>query len=245
VDYLIWHCQAAITNNGSIILSLFLAGLIGSPSHCVGMCGPFVMTQVSNDAENYKEQAVFTRMRGAALLPYHMGRITTYMGLGILGAVASQFLIGTPVQRGVAFVLLGVAGVLFIAHAVPSIKHMLRYEGSAKISRHVGQVIGKVARPFFTGKSVTHRWLLGVSLGFLPCGLVLAAVMAVASTGDPVTAALGMAAFGFGTIPALFLIGSGTKFALKRWPAGMQHVAVGAMVFNGVSLMVLAGSMVL
>ncbi|MEX0300380.1 MAG: sulfite exporter TauE/SafE family protein [Kordiimonas sp.] len=243
MEHLLWHCQVAIESHGSILLSLFLAGLIGSPSHCVGMCGPFVMAQVANS--DARPQTMFERVKGAALLPYHLGRITTYIALGVIGAVASQYLVGTPVQRGIAFVLLSLAGVLFVANAVPGIKRMLGFNKPTRISGYIGQVIGKLARPFFAGTSSTKRWLLGVVLGFLPCGLVMAAVMAVASTGDPVAAALAMAAFGLGTIPALFLIGNGTEFALKRWPAGMQQIATGMMAINGVSLIVLAGGMVL
>src|SRR5258708_34963112 len=36
---------------GGLPLSLFLAGLAGSLVHCVGMCGPFVLTQVMADAD--------------------------------------------------------------------------------------------------------------------------------------------------------------------------------------------------
>lgn len=243
VDYLLWHCQVAIESHGNILLSLFLAGLIGSSSHCVGMCGPFVMAQVTSDVS--ENATLFERVKGAALLPYHLGRITTYVGLGIIGAMASQFLVGTPVQKGVAFVLLGVAGIIFVANAVPSIKQYFGFSSATKISGYVGQVLGKLARPFFAGASSFRRWILGVLLGFLPCGLVIAAVMAVASTGDPVAAAMGMAAFGLGTIPALFLVSNGTIFAMKRWPAEVQKIATGVMAINGVSLMVLAGGMVL
>ncbi len=243
MDYLLWHCQVAIESHGSILLSLFLAGLIGSSSHCAYMCGPFVMAQVASNEP--KPQTLFARVKGAALLPYHLGRITTYIGLGVLGAAASQYIIGTPIQRGIAFILLSLAGLLFVASAIPSLRQLLGFSSPSKLSGYIGQHIGKIARPFFAGTSNMRRWLLGVILGFLPCGLVMAAVMAVASTGDPVAAAMAMAAFGLGTIPALFLVSNGTIFAMKRWPAEVQKIAAGVMAINGVSLMVLAGGMVL
>lgn len=244
MDYLIWHCQVAIENHGSILLSLFLAGLIGSPSHCVGMCGPFVMAQVGSDSRNASQKTIWQRVRGAALLPYHLGRITTYALLGIVGAVASQFLIGTPIQRSIAFLLLSVAGLIFVANAIPDLKRFLGYTKPTRLGSFFGKIIGRAARPFFAEATVLRRYVLGLLLGYLPCGLVIAAVMAVAATGDPAAAALGMAAFGVGTIPALFLVGNGTQFALSRWPAQMRQVAAGVMAINGVSLMVLAGGMV-
>ena len=244
MDYLLWHCQVAIENNGSILLSLFLAGLIGSPSHCIGMCGPFVMAQVGSTSSGHNP-TLFERVKGAALLPYHFGRISTYTLLGILGASLSQLLVGSPVQRGVAVALLTVAGLLFIVSALPELKSYLGLKGGSRVGVQVGKMVGAAARPFFAKPTAGHRYLLGTLLGFLPCGLVIAAVMAVSSTGEPVTAALGMAAFGLGTIPALFLIGTGTQFALKRWPEKVQGIAAGVMAINGVSLMMLAGGMVL
>jgi len=74
-----------------LALSLFLAGLGGSAIHCVGMCGPFVLGQVMADAAHvgpggYGE---WRRLAGAALAPYHLGRLTTYTGLGTLAGAAT------------------------------------------------------------------------------------------------------------------------------------------------------------
>ena len=37
------HCLVVVTDHGSIILAMFLAGLIGSLTHCAGMCGPLLV----------------------------------------------------------------------------------------------------------------------------------------------------------------------------------------------------------
>jgi sulfite exporter TauE/SafE len=75
-----------MTNNFTLILSLTSLGFFGGFSHCVGMCGPFVLTQVSNrlqktPLENFSN---FQKLKNLALLPYHAGRITTYVFLGFL-----------------------------------------------------------------------------------------------------------------------------------------------------------------
>ncbi|WP_262695699.1 sulfite exporter TauE/SafE family protein [Kordiimonas aquimaris] len=255
MEYLIWQCQVAIESNGGILLSLFLAGLLGSVNHCAGMCGPFVVAQLNEPQRHSGEQSggsPFKRLKGAALLPYHLGRLTTYVLLGIAGASLSQYIVGSPVQRGIAFTLLSVAGLLFLCSAVPSIKAMFtpfftqhgNEKGQLNIVRLLGEFIGKVARPFFMKKSAGHQYLLGTLLGFIPCALVIAAVMAVVATGSPLTAAIGMTMFGIGTIPALVMVGAGARTAMAYWPQGMRQISTGIMAINGVGLMVLAGGMV-
>ncbi|UTW59757.1 sulfite exporter TauE/SafE family protein [Kordiimonas sp. SCSIO 12603] len=244
MEYFLQQCQVALDANGSIIFSLFLGGLLGSATHCVGMCGPFVMAQVGGKKSG-GEEGVLKRLQAAALLPYHLGRVTTYILLGIVGASLSQFLVGTPVQRGVAFVLLSVAGLLFLVNAVPSLKRLVKANTGLVVGQKFGHIIGRLARPFFANPDPLQRYALGILLGFLPCGLVVAAVMAVAATGHAATAAFGMLAFGVGTVPSLFLVGTGTQFALNRWPAQVRSVAAFVMAVNGVSLMVMAGGMVL
>ncbi len=239
MDYLILQCQAAFAGNSGILMSLFLAGLVGSIHHCTGMCGPFVVAQIKNPAATG-----FSRLRGGALLPYHMGRITTYMVLGIIGASLSNYIIGTPVQRGIAVGLLSIAGLLFLSSAVPQIKALLSPASAQSLAGSIGRYVGLAARPFSNSGGSLQQYFLGTMLGFLPCTLVIAAVMAVASTGHPVTAVFGMLFFGVGTVPALFMVGSGAQAALKRWPVHMQKITTGMMALNGVGLIALAGGMI-
>ena len=46
--------------------SLFLAGLGGSALHCVGMCGPFVLGQVTADTEGIGRGAGYGEWRRLA-----------------------------------------------------------------------------------------------------------------------------------------------------------------------------------
>lgn len=231
--------MAAIEGNGGILTSLFFAGLMGSIHHCTGMCGPFVVAQIKNPSATG-----FNRLRGAALMPYHFGRISTYMVLGAIGAGLSNLIVGTPVQRGIAVGLLTIAGLLFLASAVPKIKTMLMPANFNGLSVAIGKTISMAAKPFSGNNGTVQQYLLGVMLGFLPCTLVMAAVMAMAATGQPFTAMLGMLLFGLGTTPALFLVGTGAHAALRRWPVHMQKLTTGMMAINGAGLIILAGGMV-
>src|SRR4030095_7428592 len=85
ISQLIALCRPEALGSVGVPGSLLLAGLAGSVVHCVGMCGPFVLGQVMADLDHgpsaYGE---WRRLCGAALLPYHLGRLTTYAALGSL-----------------------------------------------------------------------------------------------------------------------------------------------------------------
>ena len=67
----------SLRSNAPLVLALFMAGLVGSAGHCAGMCGPFVLAQVGARTQ-------LNRLAGSALLPYHLGRGTTYIAQPLL-----------------------------------------------------------------------------------------------------------------------------------------------------------------
>jgi sulfite exporter TauE/SafE len=71
-------------NDFTLILSLISLGFFGGFTHCAGMCGPFVLTQVDSRLKNIalEKFSNFQRLKNLALLPYHLGRITTYALIG-------------------------------------------------------------------------------------------------------------------------------------------------------------------
>ena len=88
MDYaLCVHDLAALGPDGlaAVAAALFLAGLAGGATHCAGMCGPFVLAQVAARADRANTGGALRRLGGAALLPYHAGRL---LGYALLGAVA-------------------------------------------------------------------------------------------------------------------------------------------------------------
>lgn len=216
-------CRVAVADNGGLLSSLFLTGLIGSATHCVGMCGPFVLSQVAARLEQLPPDRMneFRRMTGAALLPYHLGRATTYATLGGVGAAAAGALAGWSGFRYLAAGLLALAALFLMGMAVPRLKALLGGGGDGWWSRNVGAL----ARPLFASPTGLRGWLLGVMLGFIPCGLLYAALAAAAASGDAVAGALGMLAFAAGTIPSLVAVGAIGHFAVARWRAPMLRWA--------------------
>lgn len=232
----------SIPLEGGLVLGLFLAGLAGSPLHCGPMCGGFVLGQVADrmTALPAGRMCEWRRVGAAALLPYHTGRIMTYTALGGLAGVGGSYLDRFP---WFSSVLLALAAGLFVTLAwrrwsIPAVRDHAagRRPGPAPAS----------AQPAWAGWGLTRyarrvRHLpLGLMLGFLPCGFLYAALAASAASGDPATAALGMAAFGLGTVPALVAIGLAGHAAGHRWRGLLASVAPFILVANAALLALLA-----
>ena len=65
------QCSASLDGSEGLLAALFIAGLTGGAMHCVGMCGPFVLSQVQARFEAIPATTMseFKRIRGGALLP--------------------------------------------------------------------------------------------------------------------------------------------------------------------------------
>ena len=81
---------------------------------------------------------------------------------------------------------------------------------------------------------------MGVALGFLPCGLLYAALASSAASGSAILGGLGMLAFGLGTVPALVVVGLSGHLLARRWRSGMTLGAPAVMLVNATVLLVLA-----
>jgi sulfite exporter TauE/SafE len=214
-------------------LSLFIAGLAGSLAHCVGMCGPFVLSQVVSDAGGSagKSYSEWRRLTGAALAPYHLGRLTTYTALGALAGAATSLFSATTGFAWVSGALLALAACLMILQALGL---------SLGAVSPLSAVVSHLAAPFCSGRGPAARYALGLMLGLLPCGLLYGALAAAGGTGSAAGGALAMAAFAVGTIPALVAVGW-IGLVLRRWLKGaIAWLATPLLMINAVLLLVLA-----
>ncbi|MBM3598685.1 MAG: sulfite exporter TauE/SafE family protein [Alphaproteobacteria bacterium] len=237
-------CQAVAAELGTaglaLIGTLFLTGLIGGATHCTGMCGPFVLGQAASRlaAVPAARMGEFHRFAGAALLPYHLGRATTYVVLGMVAAAAlgrTGGVIGAD-WLGAAALL---AAALVIALAAASrLGIALRIRQRSMVGP--AAVIARLARPFANSPLGWRGYALGLALGFIPCGLVYAALLAVASTGEFGLAALGMLAFALGTMPALVAIGWSGLLMPPAWRPGIARATPALLLANSAMLAWLA-----
>ena len=208
------------------------AGFTVGFGHCVGMCGPIVISLSLN-------------LKGRNLylphLLYNIGRVITYTLLGgILGATGSFSMVATNIA-GIQQGALIFAGLMIVIMALA----MSGWLPLGKVFHDYCNPEGIVVRGFqklSRIESVAAYFPLGLLLGLLPCGPVYTALVAAAGAGmNAQTTAQGivkgmgvMFCFGIGTIPALFLI---AKLVDMGWLKNRQIVyRVGSvlMLFIGI-----------
>lgn len=217
----------AVPWSGGLLLGLFLAGLAGSTMHCVPMCGGFVLGQVADRMARVPAVRLceWHRVGHGALVPYHLGRLTTYAGLGSLAGTALAHLPGIGIASSV---LLLIGAILFLAHV------MRILPGWDRPPTGWAHIVSRLAA------STSGGYALGIVLGFLPCGLLYAALATAAASASPLLGAAGMVAFGLGTVPALLVVGIAGHAAGRRWRRLVETAAPTVMLFNASLLLVLA-----
>jgi len=226
------QCHVALDGGSGLLGSLALAGLVGGVSHCAGMCGPFVLSQVAARLEGTPagQMREWHRLTGAAVFPYHLGRAATYAVLGGLGAA----LAGTLTQVGglhwLSAALLLAAALFMAGLAIPSLKRGL--SGGETKAGWWSRALEPLARPLFGRPTGWRGFGLGVLLGFIPCGLLYGALVTAAASGDVLVGVAGMLAFAVGTWPSLFAVGLLGHLAGQHWRGSVLRYAPFLLMVN-------------
>jgi hypothetical protein len=207
----------------SVVFSVGLAGGL----HCMQMCGPVVLA--------YSLPLRASKL--AAHIAYNGGRIATYMLLGALAGGIGQGIGLAGRLAGVASAARIVAGVAMIVTGI-LVARILPGGDLVRIEQRgiTARFSGAIAR-FITAPRVVTKFSLGLMLGFLPCGLIYAALLKAMESAGPIPGALTMLAFGLGTAVALFGVGLGSSLLgahLGRW--ANRLVPVSMIVFGAILL---------
>ncbi len=219
------------------LLTLFLAGFVGSPAHCAAMCGPIVLGQVSDRLTRVPlgRLGPMTRLSQGTLLPYHFGRLVTYSCLGAATGWLGSGLVRVPWMNRIGAVLLLGAAFAFLLAAlrdlVPALNRLL--------PRRAGFGLALPITRLTKGLDTTSglgAFALGLALGFLPCGFLYTSLAVAAGTASPFWGALALAAFGLGTMPSLIVVGVAGHFAGHRLNAAAVRFAPIIMVINAMML---------
>lgn len=184
----------------------FLSGFAGGFSHCIGMCGIFVLSTASIQANATGARAYAAAFGRQGL--YHGGRLVSLSMLGAaagaLGSLASfrghipavQAWIAVAAGVCLALLALGQLG-LIRALRLPE-PDVLGAAGGKGRQLYVRALrSGSVLRPFF----------LGLLVGLLPCGLTYYVVIYAIGLASATRGVLSMAAFCIGTVPGLLALG--------------------------------------
>ena len=198
--------------------------------HCALMCGGIA-------AAIERPMALEAPLRAKSELFYlqlimHFGRVTTYVLLGALAAavgvvVWQQNLI--PIQRPL-FALTSLILILMGIRLLTLSKSDRLLGGkwlTSKIATYWSKYLGRMA-------SGPSRWFSGMLWGLVPCGLVYSVLPLAFLSGDVLTGAGLMLAFGLGTLPNLLLISKFsaalTQFGQYRW---VRYLAASLLLTAG------------
>jgi sulfite exporter TauE/SafE/copper chaperone CopZ len=177
------------------LLLLFLLGLL-TGFHCVSMCGGFVVSYTTKNAQRGKRG-----MKQHVI--YGLSKTASYTIIGgLFGLIGSVFLF-TPTLRGSIAVF---AGLFMIAYSLSMLgfKFFRRFQFNAKF---LSKIASSNKGTKFSGPMVTGL-LNGL---FIACGPLQAMYIYAAGTGSVIQGALSLMAFGFGTLPVLMGFGGLTN----------------------------------
>lgn len=205
-----------------MLWTAFMLGLAGS-LHCAGMCGPLALALPHPG----RGMAGFV---GGRLL-YQVGRVTTYIGMGLVFGLVGRSLALAGVQRWVSIA----AGLLILSGLL-----VAGWSGvAAPLTSWVNRVKG-ILGVLLKRRTMGSLALLGLVNGLLPCGLVYAACAGAAATGDAWGGMAYMAVFGLGTVPMMLGLGLSGQAMPVAWRFRLQRLMPVSVGVVGV-LLVLRG----
>jgi len=203
-------------------------GLVGS-IHCVQMCGPIVLS--------YSLPLAGTPRMWRAHVWYNLGRITTYSVLGALAGAAGGAIGLAGRLAGIAHGGRILAGAAMIAAGI-YLLGLARPASLVRIDRPgIAARLARFGKRFMLSVNPSSKFRLGLAFGFLPCGLIYAALLKAVDAGTASGGALTMLAFGLGTAGALFAAGMASSFAGWRLGQWSNRIAAPAVLLFGAILL--------
>lgn len=211
----------------SYLIPPLLIGLF-STLHCLGMCGGIMgALTFSLPAEVRQEKGRLWQFLAA----YNLGRIGSYAlaGAFISSLGSSLFAIASPrsgylvLQWTAAILMTGVG--LYLAGWFP------RFARIERLGEPLWHRLEPIGRKLLPVRHPGQALLYGMIWGWLPCGLVYTALLLTVTSGDAVSGALYMTAFGVGTLPAMTGAGilARQMMSLARRPTA-RRVAGGVII---------------
>jgi sulfite exporter TauE/SafE len=197
------------------------------------MCGPFVLAQTTTSLGTDLSEG--RRLVRAVLLPYHLGRFTTYVGIGALAGSSVGLIVSSSGWHWLPSVVLILAAFAFLAYGTGgALRHVgLRIQ---RFDNPQARLVTRLAAPLLVRAGGWRGYLLGVALGFLPCGLLWGALGVAAGSNSAVLGAANMAAFAIGTMPSLIAVGYVGSFFRKHTAKFAQAVSIPLVLGNAIAL---------
>jgi sulfite exporter TauE/SafE len=221
-----------MSSTETLFILFLTTGFTVGFGHCIGMCGPIVVSL----SLNLQGRSIYLPH-----LLYNLGRTLTYTLLGAAMGLTGAFARVTAGIAGIQKGALIFAGALIIVMGLA----MSGWVPVGRIFKDDYNPDGAVARGFrkLTALRSAAAYLpLGLLLGLLPCGPVYTALIAAARAGmEAATPTQGvvnggvlMFAFGLGTVPALFLVAKLADLGWLKWRHLIYKISSVLMIAVGV-----------
>lgn len=206
---LIENIPQVVSINDSTVKLLFnilLFGTISSFTHCIGMCGAIAMGQSAIRMIESQNSSTLSKVMSSISWEYYIGKAIAYMILTFIVMKVGRLIDNNSTFAYIKFLLLSLV-ILYLTLSgikviyklfdrnIPQIRFI-------KVFYHVPNI-----KCSFINSKVLSRLVIGICLGFIPCGVVYSAVGIIVSSTKSTTVAL-FAAFLFGltTFPGLFIL---------------------------------------
>ncbi len=174
-----------------IFWTAFLLGLAGS-LHCVGMCGPLTLAlPIARSTRN-------TMWAIGSI--FHLGRILTYVLLGVIFGLLGQVIEVAGFQK--YFSIFGGILILLLVFFSYHWKILWLENINLQLQNSIKNGINRILRHNRKG----GYFLIGMLNGLIPCGLVYTAIALAVASSAPILGMASMFFFGLGTVPLLFAL---------------------------------------
>ena len=209
-----------------MLYSALIFGLISS-FHCIGMCGPIAM-MLPVDHKNPTKKAL-------QILTYQLGRLTAYSTLGLLFGLMGRglFLAGMQQRMSIA------VGIMMIGMVLIPERIFAKYNFSKPVYKLISKVKTSLGSQF-KRKTPDALFTIGLLNGFLPCGLVYAALFGAIAMQNVGLGITYMFLYGLGTIPLMSAVVYVSNFLTVPFRNKLQKIIPIVTVIIG-TLFILRG----
>lgn len=178
------------------IISLFIIALSAAFSHCYGMCGGIVLAFSQNLGGSFIRRFFLHFL-------YNLGRISTYILIGVICAYFGAKIAISDSARGGIFIIIGFLMILFGLGYLCVPKILAFFEPNIGNLGIFKKAIGFILRR----KNPLNAYFLGFLNGILPCGIVYFFAMNATISTSILGAVKIMLIFGIATMIPMLLLG--------------------------------------
>ena len=211
----------------ALVVAALTMGLLGG-AHCVVMCGGVVGAMCAGSAPPMR--------RASHVLLYNVGRIASYAIAGAIAGGVGALASSVGAVYGAQVALRVIAGVLALTVGLYVAGVWRGARALERAASPLWRRVEPLAKRLLPVEHPLAALGLGALWGWLPCGLVYAALGIAVTSATPSMGALTMAAFGVGTLPTLVAMGAAAsalaRVARRPWVrrgAGLALALMGAV----------------